>query len=537
VSEESNYVDFDVIIVGSGQNGLTVAAYLATAGKRVLVLERNDELGGGVTSREIAPGFLSERHALIHELNLPNPLYSEDELGLQARYGLEYLHLDPPYSALFDDGTALPFYRDRAATIAEIAEFSPRDADAYDRFMDQARAIGDAVLPSFSAPPLPPAEAAAAMLSRSTGPGMLVESGKSIREVYGDWFQSDRLRIALERRLTEILYTHPEERGTGLIGYTVPALQERWGAAIPKGGGTAFTRALVGCIEDHGGETRHSVAVTKVISRGGRVVGVRTEDGEEIGARDAIVAAFHPHHLERYVDGLDPDLLRRARATKTAPYSGFGVHVALAGPVRAKAGPDLDRSVWNALCTSDFAAMTQSLDDLRRGRLPTLPVVEAGAPSNVDPSRAPQGAAVMHILAISTYNLADGGPSRWDEIKESVADATLSRVRDFFDGVEPDAILAREITSPLDHERHTSSMVAGDVNGLATFGNQIAGLRPTPELSQYAVPGADGLYLTGPFMHPGAGVNGGGRAVAIRMFGDLGLDFSGISQSAAPVHK
>src|SRR4029077_7737485 len=101
--------------------------------------------------------------------------------------------------------------------------------------------------------------------------------------------------------------------GTGLIGYTVPALQERWGAAIPKGGGIAFTRALVGCIEDHGGETRHSVAVTKVISRGGRVVGVRTEDGEEIGARDAIVAAFHPHHLERYVDGLDPDLLRRAR--------------------------------------------------------------------------------------------------------------------------------------------------------------------------------------------------------------------------------
>ena len=528
-------MDFDVIVIGSGQNGLTAAAYLATAGKRVLVLEGNSSFGGGVTTRELEPGYVSERHALIHELILPNPLIEHDELGLQERYGLEYIHLDPPHAALFDDGTSLPMYRDREATIAKIAEYSLRDAEAFDRFMDQAVAIGDALLPSFFVPPLRPAAAARAMLSLPQGEWMLVESGKSITDVYRDWFESDRVRLALMRRATEILMAHPDDLGTGLIAYAAPALLERWGAAIPKGGGSTFIRALVDCIEDHGGETRHSIAVSNVLTRGGHVVGVRTQDGEEIGARDAVVAAFHPHHLERFVDGLSPELLRSARQTKLSPYTAFGIHAVLDEPMRAKVGPEIDRSVWNTLCTPSLALTTQSLDDLRRGRLPKLPVLEAGCPSNVDPTRAPAGGAVLHLFSLSTYNLADGGPDRWEQIKDEVADRLLARVGDFFDGVGPDSIRSREIVTPLDHERDTPSFVGGDIGGLAMYGNQMGGLRPTPELSQYAVPGVEGLYLTGPFMHPGSGVNGGGRAVAIRMFADLKLDFAEISQSAQPL--
>jgi phytoene dehydrogenase-like protein len=523
-------VDFDVIVVGSGQNGLTTAAYLATAGKRVLVLDRNASLGGGVATREIAPGYLSERHALIHELILPNPLIEHDELKLQARYGLDYIHLDVPYCAMFDDGTSLPMSRDRASTIAHIAEHSPRDAEAYDRFMDEAVAIAEAVLPSFFVPSLPPAQAAEAMFSLPNGEWLMVESGKSITDVYTDWFESDRLLLALTRRATEIIMAHPDDLGTGLIAYAAPALLERWGAAIPKGGGINFVRALVDCIEDHGGETRTSVDVTKVLTRNGRAVGVRTRDGEEIGARDAVVAAFHPHHLARFVDGLSPELLRRAGQTRVAPFSAFGIHAALDAPMRAKAGPESDRAIWNTLCSTSFSSTMASLDDLRRGRLPKVPFLEAGCPSNADPTRAPDGCAVLHLFGVSTYNLAEGGATRWNEIKEDVADRLLERVADFFDGIGPDAVRSREIVTPLDQENDTSSFVGGDIGGLAMHSHQMGGLRPIPELSQYAVPGLEGLYLTGPFMHPGSGVNGGGRAVAIRLFADLKLDFGEISR-------
>lgn len=291
--------DFDVIVVGSGQNGLTAAAYLATAGKRVLVLERNDHFGGGISTREIAPGFLSERHALVHEMILANPLISRDELGLQSCYGLEYLPLDPMITALFDDGTSLPLWRDREKTKAAIAKFSARDADTWDDFMDRGAAIADALLPSFFEPPIPPAVAAQGLASMPNGDWLTVEFGKSVIEIYEDWFESDQLKIALERRATEIMMTNPDDRGSGVFAYISPALLERWGNAVPKGGGRAFNESLIRCIEDHGGQACHSTPVEKILTRGGRAYGVRTASGEEIVAADAVLAAIHPWHLER----------------------------------------------------------------------------------------------------------------------------------------------------------------------------------------------------------------------------------------------
>lgn len=529
-------MDYDIIVVGSGHNGLVAAAYLATAGKRVLVVERNDYFGGGVATGELTePGFLSERHSLVHELILANPLIENDELGLLSRYGLEYIHLDTPYAAHFDDGTAIPIYRDRAATMAKIAELSPRDADAYDQFMDKAAAVADALLPSLFVPPLPPAAAASALLSTPHGAQMMVESGKSITGLYEDLFENPKVRLAMVRRAAEVLTVHPDDLSTGLFAYAVAGRLERGGTAVPKGGGTSLIRALIACIEDHGGEVRHSTNVTKVLTRAGRAIGVRTGDGEDISAGDAVLAALHPHHLGEFVDGLAPELLRDARRTKSAPYSAFVVHASLNAPMRAKAGPELDRFIWNTLSSPDVTEMTRSFDDLRRGRLPKVALVEAGCPTNVDPSRAPDGHALLHMFSLSCYHLEDGGPSRWDQIKDEVADSLISRLGDFYDGISLDAVRVRAIVTPADHEKDTPSFAGGDLGGLAMYGNQLGGLRPTPELSQYAVPGADGLYLTGPFMHPGTGVGGGGRATAIRMFNDLKLDFSDISGGVDPV--
>jgi phytoene dehydrogenase-like protein len=123
------------------------------------------------------------------------------------------------------------------------------------------------------------------------------------------------------------------------------------------------------------------------------------------------------------------------------------------------------------------------------------------------------------------YELAEGGAKRWDDIKNEVADWMLKAYRKFATNMGDGNIIARYVDSPLDYERTSASFQRGDVSGIGRYLYQFLGRRPTPELSQYAVPGIGGLYLSGPFMHPGGGVIGGGRATAVKIMADLGLDF------------
>ena len=124
----------DIVAVGSGHNGLVAAAYLAAAGKKVLVLERNAWFGGGVVSRELTlPGFRHDQHSMSHIFIQANPLLKNDELKLKSRYGLDYIFPEVPMMSVFEDGSTLKLYRDRERSAAEIAKFSRRDAEAFRR--------------------------------------------------------------------------------------------------------------------------------------------------------------------------------------------------------------------------------------------------------------------------------------------------------------------------------------------------------------------------------------------------------------------
>src|ERR1700677_4427967 len=128
----------DVIAVGSGHNGLVAAAYLAAAGKRVLVLERNAWFGGGVVTRELTvPGFRHDQHSMAHIFIQGNPLLLNDELELKSKYGLRYVFPESPMSSIFEDGETLAMYSDRARTSAAIARYSPADAASYQRMSEK----------------------------------------------------------------------------------------------------------------------------------------------------------------------------------------------------------------------------------------------------------------------------------------------------------------------------------------------------------------------------------------------------------------
>jgi hypothetical protein len=137
---------------------------------------------------------------------------------------------------------------------------------------------------------------------------------------------------------------------------------------------------------------------------------------------------------------------------------------------------------------------------------------------------------MFHGITFAPFNLEAGGSARWDEIREEMGDRSLRHYQQFVSNLTSDNIIQRTVVTPLDHARNMpNSMVGGDVHGVAPYFYQTAGHRPTPDLSQYTVPGVERFYLVGPFLHPGGGVYGAGRATAIRMFEHFGLDFDKVA--------
>jgi phytoene dehydrogenase-like protein len=512
---------FDIVAVGSGHNGLVAAAYLAVAGKKVAVLERNAWFGGGVVTRELTvPGFRHDQHSMAHIFIQANPLLADDELKLKAKYGLRYVFPDPPVTSLFEDGQSLSLYRDRERTYSEIAKFSRHDAEAYRRLSEQAAAWLPMIASTLYSAPMPMG-ASTAMLDQSReGRELWRITQMSTHELLCRTFEDDRVRLHFARMAGESLAA-PDEKGTGLGVYVFLGFLEGYGFGVPVGGSGSLTQALIDCIEDHGGRVLANVDIDLVKTRGGRAVAVRAKDGREFFAKDAVIAAFHPHHLGALVEGIDPVVARDAAATEVSAAACITVHAALKEPLRTKRG-DPVRSVMLELLPPRYEDLRRSFDELRYGELASHPLIGLGSLSEFDGSRVPQGSATMHAWDYVPYQRADG--RSWDDAKGEYAERMLQHIARFLPNLK-DSLISYHCDSPLDMERTSSSFVKGDLHGIAMPSYQSGAHRPTPELAQFTVPGTDGLYLVGPFQHPGGGVFGAGRATAQRVCEDLKIDF------------
>ncbi len=512
----------DIVAIGSGHNGLVAAAYLAVAGKRVVVLERNAWLGGGVVTRELTvPGFRHDQHSMAHIFIQANPLLANDELGLKSRYGLQYLFPDPPMMSVFEDGATLALYRDRERSCAEIARFSHRDARAFRELSAQAQQLMPMLAASLYTAPAP-LGATYAMLDQSReGRELLRLMSMSIHDVICERFEHDRVRAHFARIAGENLVS-PDEKATGIGVFVFVGFLEACGFGVPVGGSGALTAALVACIEDHGGQVLAGSEVQRVQVTAGRATGVVTSDGREFTAGEAVIGAVHPHLLGRLIEGLDPAVRAAAEATQFSQAACITVHAALAAPLRFRAGEHV-RAVMIELLPDSYEAIRRSFDDLRYGQLCSHPLVGLGSLTMFDPSRVPSGRALAHFWDYVPYHRADG--CHWDEAKGAYAERILQHARRFIENLGPQDVIAWHCDSPVDMERTSPSFMHGDLHGIAPTFWQSGSHRPTPDLGQYVVPGVERFYLVGPFQHPGGGVFGAGRATAMRVFEDLRLDF------------
>ena len=512
----------DIVTVGSGHNGLVAAAYLAAAGKKVLVLERNAWFGGGVVTRELTvPGFRHDQHSMAHIFIQGNPLLKNDELKLKAKHGLSYVFPELPMMSVFEDGSTIGLYRDRERTCAEIAKFSEHDADAYRRLAEKAASYMPMVAATLYAPPTPVGATYALMDQSREGRELWRYMQMSSHDLLCSWFEHDKVRMHFARVAGENLVS-PDEKATGFGAFVFVGFLEAYGIGVPLGGSGKLTDALIASIREHGGEVLAEVDVARIAVKNGRAVGAVASDGREFAAKDAVIAALHPHDLGRMVEGVQPAVVEAANATQISEIGCITVHAALHHPLKFRAGAHV-RAVMIELLPNKYDTIRKSFDCLRYGEFSTYPLVGLGSLTMFDPSRVPAGNATMHVWDYVPYQRSDG--RSWDDTKHHYAKRMLSHMENFVDNVA-DNVIAYHSDSPLDMERTSSSFRRGDLHGVAATTYQYGAHRPTPDLGYNVVPGCERLYLVGPFQHPGGGVFGAGRATAIRMFEDLKLDFA-----------
>lgn len=511
---------FDAVFIGSGHNALVAAAYLARAGWSVLVLEQNDRPGGLVRTEELTlPGFLHDTYSSAHPLFTTSAAYAD--LGPElAERGLEYANTDLPTGVSLPDGTTAVFSRDFEANVAECERLAEGDGAAFAQMMQEFGEHAGDVFALFGMD-LASAEAQEIiqrLMVSPDGPGFTpfaAEFMGTARDLLETRFRSPAFRAMVAPWVMH-LGRIPDGANSGFwVPLTLMALMGG-GMATPRGGSEALARALARLIEDHGGVIRTHTRVERILTRGGRAVGVRTREGEEYAATRAVVASVNPDQL--YLQLLEdaevsPPLVRQAARYRY----GRGcvqIQLALSGAPRW-ADERLQRAGQPHL-TSGMEGCTLAITQGLNGYLPADPTFSVDVPTNLDPSRAPEGKAILRLqlLEIPCRPRGDAageievGDGSWtEELKERFADRVLALAERHLPGLR-DLVLARHVVSPGDLARFNPNCGPGDPYGGSHDIAQSYLFRPLPGQPGHrtAVPN---VFMLGAATWPGHGVNGG----------------------------
>ncbi len=515
---------WDAIIIGGGHNGLVTAAYLARAGRKVLVLERRELLGGASVTEEIWPGYKVSttsylcslmQDRIIRELDLP-------------KFGYHVYAKDPAFFTPFPDGRHFTMWQDQKRTCDEIAKFSQRDAETYphyENYIERLARFAERML--LQTPPN-------VARSRWCDLAGLARLGWTLRRMPDDerighariftesvadflagWFESEALKVTLATDGVIGTNGGPRTPGTAYILLhhvmgKVDGHRGLWG--FVRGGMGAVSEAIAGAARAAGAAIRAGASVERVLVEGSgedaRATGVVLSGGEEIRAR-LVVSGVDPKRTFLGMVGeasLPPEFAKAVREIRMKGCS-MKINLALDGLPSFRALPATTRKMPYHGATMhicpDLDYVERAWDEAKFGRPSPRPMIEMTIPTIYDDSIAPPGKHIMGIfLQYTPYDLRE---SNWHEIKERYADRVLDLIEEYAPGFRS-LVRERQVLSPLDFEE-IYGLTGGNIFHGEMNPGQLFFMRPVPGWARYRTP-IRGLYLCGSGTHPGGGVMG-----------------------------
>jgi len=519
---------YDAIIVGAGHNGLAAAAYLAKAGRRVLVLERREKLGGAAATEEIFPGFKFNTGA--HDAGLFRQEIIDD-LDLKKQ-GLAFIESPVAVFAPQPNGAALTLWREQDKNIAEIAKFSKTDAEKFPAFLRLLSKLTEVLNSIMLLTPPSVTQNTFDELLAWAGAGLkLKRSGKremmeflrvlpmTVTEFLNEWFENEALKAVLGAAGVTGSMQGPRASGTAFV-----MLYHYLGAAnggfkssrFVKGGIGQLSAALANAARQHGAEIRAGIEVAQIKLSADKATGVVLKSGEEISGR-VVISNADPRRTFFELAGapnLGPTFVRRVRNIR---YRGATakVNLALSGLPNFK-NTEAHLSGHIIICPS-LEYLERAYDDAKYGRYSLKPYLDIVIPTISDSSLAPAGKHIVSItMQYAPYKLRQ---SNWDESREKLGADIINTLAEYAPNIK-DLILHRQVLTPLNWERDYFLTEGGEFHGQMGL-DQMLYMRPVAGFGHYRTP-IENLYLCGAGTPPGGGVTGApGHNAAREVLKDL----------------
>lgn len=525
---------YDAIVIGAGHNGLTAAAYLARAGRKVLVLERRHVVGGAAVTEEIYPGFKYSVCSYVVSLLRPEIIR---ELDL-AKHGLEILPLDGTFTPM-PSGDYLWRTNDHAQTFREISRHSRVDAEAYDEYGRAMVEMSRFAKPILGMTPPDPFS----LKLRDLKPlrdiltrfrhlpdadryNQLQLLTMSATDFLDQWFETDVLKATMSA--SGIIGTFLGVRSPGtayvLLHHYMGEIDgafRSWG--LSRGGTGMVSESIASAARAAGADIRLETSVSKVLVNNGRATGVVLDNGDYVLA-DTVLSSVDPRLTFTKMVGeehLPDDFVEDIRHYKFRGSSGK-VNLALDGlpdfTALKGAGPHLRGAIS---ISPSVEYMERAYDQAKYGQYSRRPYIDIVIPSLTDPSVAPPGKHVMScFVQYAPYDLdepSSGDEPLWDQHRDAFGDTVIDTIAEYAPNLK-DLILHRQVLTPLDIER-TFGLSEGNIfQGELTL-EQLFFLRPAPGWADYRTP-IKGLFMCGSATHPGGGIMGApGRNAAMKAMG------------------
>uniref|UniRef100_A0A914E6M2 Amine oxidase domain-containing protein n=1 Tax=Acrobeloides nanus TaxID=290746 RepID=A0A914E6M2_9BILA len=532
---------YDVIIIGGGHNGLTAAAYLSKAGKKVCVLERRHVLGGAAVTEEIVPGFKFSRASYL--LGLFRPLVMQ-ELNLKE-HGLKYHAQDPfSFTPVRNSNKSLLLGGDMKENLKEIAKFSKKDAEAFPKYEDYMMSIGKTIEGIFDQEPLnwDPNRSKMQNLKKfyefyKSMKHVRIDDAKALQEVMftsvgkvlDKWFENDVIKGTLSYDGVIGVPYGPYNDGTGyvLLHHVIGSVSETpgvWG--IVYGGMGSVSNAIASAAKSFGAELFTESEVSEILVENGHSRGVKLSSGKEILA-DTVLSNATPKIT--FLDLLSPihlnaDFLKQVNTTDFTSTPVTKINVALKELPNFTCRPNIGNNPMphhqaniHINCES-MEVIQQAYEDFKGGNFSKRTLIELVLPSSVDRTIVPDEKS--HVALIFTqytpYELKNG---KWDqEMKDTYAKHVFSEI-DVHAPNFSKSVIGYEVLPPPELEK-VFNMSGGNIFHGVMSPHQLYWLRPLKGYSNYQTP-IKGLYLCGCGTHPGGGVTGGpGRLSALKVLED-----------------